>query len=510
MDNISQGYIGWDPLGPCTNGICIFGQIVLAVIAVLFIAAYFFAPEALKSKIMFMGFWFFGHFMACLGVLAISYGTAEMEQVPWPTFAWLIVAFFVSFAHLAQGPKNDNVLFAITILPALPVVIYAGVVGVGEIIPFVIHWIILPACALIFCYILQKRTEGGKTEDSDSEGVREVSTTSPLDGFIGCGLVWAMVGPWFSLFAYSRSVDPDSLVHIMIILWMSFTLLLCLVIPIAVFFAYPKWRWYSVASLLFTIAGVVIFSVIFFVEPDAAVVLLLLNILLYIVLFAIRFVIPSGINKGGSINLTFHALHLHFFGIYSAICLAVWSLFVSGVVETGHSMVAWGFLFVWFSICCFALPFFHQMWANSQVRESQDGVWGETPGGEESGPSTREVLLGVWDKVLLCVPSLVFLIFFVAMFFVTIFDSKKGWAPGGYMAWFCLFTIPSVLYYGCSKISPRVFTIVKCGLFGVVGFVVCVLSLIFGGGALGIVIPWMVLSAVLMVLSCVISLGWGC
>ena len=71
------------------------------------------------------------------------------------------------------------------------------------------------------------------------------------------------------------------------------------------------------------------------------------------------------------------------------------------------------------------------MWANSQVRESQDGVWGETPG-EEGGPSVREVLLGLYDKLLLCVPSVIFFVFFVAFFFVSILDSMaNGFAAGG-------------------------------------------------------------------------------
>jgi len=150
------------------------------------------------------------------------------------------------------------------------------------------------------------------------------------------------------------------------------------------------------------------------------------------------------------------------------------------------------------------------MWANSQVRESQDGVWGETPG-EEGGPSTREVLLGVWDKVLLCVPSVLFFIFFVAFFFISLFDDmSKGFAAGAYMMWFFLFTIPSVLYYGCSKISPRVFTIAKCALFGVSGLATSIFGLAVGVGALQVLIPWLVISSVLIVLSCVISLGWGC
>ena len=78
------------------------------------------------------------------------------------------------------------------------------------------------------------------------------------------------------------------------------------------------------------------------------------------------------------------------------------------------------------------------------------------------------------------------------------------------MAWFCLFTIPSVLYYGCSKISPRVFTIAKCALFGVTGLAVCIFGLAIGVGAIGVLIPWMVISCILIALSCVISLGWGC
>uniref|UniRef100_A0A7S4KIN7 Uncharacterized protein n=1 Tax=Paramoeba aestuarina TaxID=180227 RepID=A0A7S4KIN7_9EUKA len=277
-DLYSEGFDG--RLGPCSTLSCFLLQLILIGFLIFLLLANYFGLFVWAGKIRFLTLWFFGHFLNCASVSFIAYGEMEMKQIPWPSFLWFCVSFIVSFVHLASSPRprKENYLFVLSFLPAGLSFIFMLVIDAGELFcPYLVHWILIPTCGLVHCYFLrvleENRSGGGEKdqEDDDDEGVREVSHgVSPLDAYVGWGLLWAMVGPWLSLFAYSHLPSSDqSAVFQVIVIWLSFSLFFCLAIPLFVHRTFPLyWALMSLVCFAQTIAGIFFFSIVFFVRPD--------------------------------------------------------------------------------------------------------------------------------------------------------------------------------------------------------------------------------------------------